>query len=69
MTVLAARNHGPLGSAAAADGTDPVAAQIVVRLRDAAEQMVPFSPTKGLLREAAFLIERLESALRLTRAG
>ena len=33
---------------------------IIARLRDAAAQMVPFSGTKTLLREAALAIERLD---------
>lgn len=35
---------------------------LVVRLRETAGRMVPFSETKTLLREAAAAIERLDSA-------
>jgi len=37
---------------------------VIARLRDAAGQMVPFSRTKTLLREAASTIERLDGDAR-----
>jgi hypothetical protein len=38
--------------------------QLIARLRDAAAEMVPFSGTKTLLREAASTIERLDGSAR-----
>jgi hypothetical protein len=40
------------------------AQQLVTRLRGAAAEMVPFSGTKTLLREAASTIERLDGSAR-----
>jgi hypothetical protein len=65
MTTLATRHP----SVPPEEGPDPAAASVAVRLRDAASQMVAFSPTKGLLREAAALIERLDSEVRVSRAA
>jgi hypothetical protein len=69
MTVLAARAHGSAHEKPDAEVADPAAASLVLRLRDAAAQMVAFSQVKTLLREAASMIERLEAAERLNRAG
>lgn len=40
--------------------TPPGVRDLVARLRDAADQMVAFSRTKTLLRDAAVTIERLD---------
>ena len=50
------------------EATQPGAQEIVARLRDAADQMVAFSRTKTLLRDAAATIERLDAAARFNRA-
>jgi len=48
----------------AAHRPGPGARDIVTRLRGAAARMVPFSPTRALLREAASTIERLDGDAR-----
>jgi len=53
----------------ACETTPPHAQDLVARLRDAADQMVAFSRTKTLLRDAAATIERLDAAARFNRAG
>jgi len=47
----------------------PGVRDLVARLRDAADQMVAFSRTKTLLRDAAAAIERLDAAARVNRSG
>jgi hypothetical protein len=66
MTTLLGRASG---NAAAVEAPDAAVGALVVRLREAADQMVAFSHAKALLREAASVIERLENTARLNRAG
>ena len=66
MTTLLGRTTG---NVAAVEAPDAAIVALVVRLREAADQMVAFSHAKTLLREAASVIERLESAARLNRGG
>jgi hypothetical protein len=69
MTTLAARPPAARGEGPGGEAPDPVVVSVVARLHDAADQMVAFSQSKGLLREAAALLERLESEVRLSRIG
>ena len=69
MTTLVARHPGGRVEGPGVEGPDPIVASVVARLYEAADQMVAFSQPKGLLREAAALLERLESEVRLSRAG
>ena len=69
MTMLTARPRGPLADTPGPDAPDPGASELVTRLRNEASQMVAFSRTRTLLREAASMIERLESAARFSRAA
>ncbi len=69
MTVLAARGAGADPSSSGGDTIDPSVGALVLRLREAADQMVAFSQAKTLLRDAASMIERLEVASRVNRAG
>jgi hypothetical protein len=65
--MLLAPARGPIADTPAVGGADPSASALVIRLRDEASQLVAFSRTKTLLREAASMIERLEGASRLSR--
>jgi hypothetical protein len=49
------------------EATQPAVRVLVARLRDAADQMVAFSRTKTLLRNAATTIEQLEGRLAALR--
>jgi hypothetical protein len=69
MTTLVGRLTGARGEGPGVEAPDPVVASVVARLHEAADQMVAFSQAKGLLREAAALLERLEREARLGRAG
>ena len=68
MTTLVGKGAGGSHQGAAVEAPDAAATAIVAKLREAAAQMVAFSQTKLLLREAATLIERLEGEARLNRA-
>ena len=63
--------RSPNGVAAPVNAADealqPRARDLVARLRDAADQMVAFSRTKTLLRDAATAIEQLEGRLAAQR--
>jgi hypothetical protein len=69
MTTLLARAPGGRPAPAPVEAPDAALGALVARLRDAADQMVAFSQVKTLLREAASVIERLESGARLNRGG
>ncbi len=68
MTTLVAEHRGARVEGPGVEAPDPAVASVVARLHEAADQMVAFSQAKGLLREAAALLERLESEARLSRS-
>jgi len=59
----------PVPGNSAREVTTPGVRDLVARLRDAADQMVAFSRTKTLLRDAAATIEQLDAAARVNRSG
>jgi hypothetical protein len=59
----------PAPGNAARETTAPGVRDLVARLRDAADQMIAFSRTKTLLRDAAATIEQLDAAAQVNRSG
>ena len=62
MTTLGAGGATPARSGPGRSADHPSVRDLMLRLRDLAGRMVPFSETKLLLREAASMIERLDDA-------